>query len=104
MRRLIFIVTTLLFVGVVFAAPPREWLATPTQQQAILRLVQEQQQLDAAEKQLRDARTSRSRLPAPAYNKNNKLVFAFNNAGTMTYVSIALDGAATTWTQSTTAP
>lgn len=38
------------------------------------------------------------------YNKNNKLVFAFNNAGTMTYVSIALDGAATTWTQSTTAP
>lgn len=57
MRRLIFIVATLvLLVGVVFAAPPREWLATPMQQQAILRLVQEQQQLDTAEKQLRDAR------------------------------------------------
>lgn len=38
------------------------------------------------------------------YNKNNKLVFAFNNAGTMTYVTIALDGTTTTWAQSTVAP
>lgn len=38
------------------------------------------------------------------YSKNNKLVFAYNNAGTITYVTIALDGAATTWTHSTTAP
>lgn len=38
------------------------------------------------------------------YNKNNKLVFAFNNAGTITYISIPMDGSSTTWTQSTTAP
>lgn len=38
------------------------------------------------------------------YNKANKFVIAFNNAGTITYVSIPLDGSTTTWTQSTTAP
>ena len=38
------------------------------------------------------------------YNKNNKLVFAYNNGGTITYVSLALDGSATTWVHSTTAP
>ena len=38
------------------------------------------------------------------YNKNNKLVFAYNNAGTITYLTIPLDAATTTWTQSTSAP
>lgn len=38
------------------------------------------------------------------YNKANKLVFAYNNAGTITYLSIPLDGSTTTWTHSTTAP
>ncbi len=38
------------------------------------------------------------------YRKNDKLVVAYNNAGTITYLTIPLDGATTTWTQSTTAP
>lgn len=38
------------------------------------------------------------------YNTNNKLVFAYNNAGTVTYLSIPLNGSSTTWTHSTTAP
>lgn len=38
------------------------------------------------------------------YNKNNKFVIAFNNAGTITYIKIPLDGSTTTWTQDTTAP
>ncbi len=38
------------------------------------------------------------------YNKNNKLVFAYNNAGTITYISIPLDGSSTAWTHSTAAP
>lgn len=38
------------------------------------------------------------------YTKNDKLVFAFNNGGTMTYIAIPLDGSTTTWTQGTTAP
>lgn len=38
------------------------------------------------------------------YFKNNKLVFAYNNAGTITYISIPLDGATTAWTHGTTAP
>lgn len=38
------------------------------------------------------------------YNKANKLVFAYNNGGTMTYVSLPLDGSSTTWTHSTSAP
>ena len=38
------------------------------------------------------------------YMKSDKLVFAYNNSGTVTYVSIPLDGSTTTWTHSTTAP
>ena len=38
------------------------------------------------------------------YNKNNKFVLAYNNAGTITYISIPLDGSTTTWTHNTTAP
>lgn len=38
------------------------------------------------------------------YKKNDKFVIAYNNAGTITYLTIPLDGATTTWTQSTTAP
>lgn len=38
------------------------------------------------------------------YRKNDKLVIAYNNAGTITYLTIPLDAATTTWTQSTTAP
>jgi hypothetical protein len=39
-----------------------------------------------------------------AYMKNDKLVFAYNNSGTVTYVSIPLDGSTATWTHSTSAP
>lgn len=38
------------------------------------------------------------------YFKNNKLVIAYNNGGTITYVTIPLDGSTTTWTHNTTAP
>jgi hypothetical protein len=38
------------------------------------------------------------------YMKNDKLVFAYNNAGTVTYLSIPLNGSSTTWTHSTAAP
>lgn len=38
------------------------------------------------------------------YMKADKLVFAYNNAGTVTYLSIPLDGSTTTWTHSTSAP
>ncbi|MBI2010652.1 MAG: prepilin-type N-terminal cleavage/methylation domain-containing protein [Candidatus Colwellbacteria bacterium] len=38
------------------------------------------------------------------YTKGNILVIAFNNAGTITYLKIALDGSTTTWTQGTGAP
>lgn len=38
------------------------------------------------------------------YMKADKLVFAYNVAGTMNYLTIPLDGATTTWTNSTTAP
>ena len=40
------------------------------------------------------------------YMKNDKLVFAYNDAGTVYYISIPCDGATTTttWTHSTTAP
>ena len=38
------------------------------------------------------------------YVKNNKFVIAYNNAGTMRYLTVPLDGTTTTWTQSTTAP
>jgi hypothetical protein len=38
------------------------------------------------------------------YNKADKLVFAYNNGGTITYLTIPLDGSTTTWTQTTTAP
>lgn len=38
------------------------------------------------------------------YNKNDKFVIAYNNGGTITYLSIALDGSTTTWTHSTSAP
>lgn len=38
------------------------------------------------------------------YNKADKFVIAYNNGGTMTYISIPLDGSTTTWTHSTSAP
>lgn len=38
------------------------------------------------------------------YMKNDKIVFAYNNGGTVTYVTLALDGSATTWVHNTTAP
>jgi hypothetical protein len=38
------------------------------------------------------------------YNKANKLVFAYNNAGTMTYVTLDLDGSDITWAHGTSAP
>ncbi len=38
------------------------------------------------------------------YRKNSKFVIAYNNAGTMTYLTIPLDAATATWTQSTSAP
>lgn len=41
---------------------------------------------------------------AGPYMKNDKLVFAYNNGGTVTYISIPMDGSTTTWTHNTTAP
>jgi hypothetical protein len=38
------------------------------------------------------------------YNKNDKFVIAYNNGGTITYITIPLDGSTTTWTHSTSAP
>lgn len=38
------------------------------------------------------------------YNKNNKIVFAFNNAGTITYCTLAMDGSSVLWAQGTGAP
>jgi len=38
------------------------------------------------------------------YMKNDKLVVAYQVSGTVNYLTIPLDGATTTWTQSTTAP
>lgn len=41
---------------------------------------------------------------AAIYVKNDKLVVAYNRSGTVNYLTIPLDGATTTFTQSTTAP
>ncbi len=41
---------------------------------------------------------------ASLYVKGSKFVIAYNNGGTITYITIPLDGATATWTQSTTAP
>lgn len=38
------------------------------------------------------------------YTKADKLVFAYNNGGTMTYITLDLDGSDTTWAHSTSAP
>jgi hypothetical protein len=38
------------------------------------------------------------------YMKADKLVFAYNNAGTVTYITLDLDGSDTTWTHGTSAP
>lgn len=38
------------------------------------------------------------------YMKNDKFVIAYNNAGTITYIRISMDGSATTWVHNTTAP
>jgi hypothetical protein len=38
------------------------------------------------------------------YTKADKFVIAYNNGGTLTYISIPLDGSTTTWTHSTVAP
>ena len=47
-------------------------------------------------------------IPANAgvaiYSKANKFVIAYNNAGTVTYLSIDLDGSDITWTHNTTPP
>lgn len=36
--------------------------------------------------------------------KNNKFVISYNNGGTITYISIPMDGSTTTWTHNTTSP
>jgi parallel beta-helix repeat protein len=41
---------------------------------------------------------------AALFVKNNKLVIAYNNAGTLTYLTIDLDGSDTTWAQGTSTP
>lgn len=41
---------------------------------------------------------------ASIYVKGSKFVIAYNNAGTITYITIPLDGSTATWTHSTTAP
>lgn len=41
---------------------------------------------------------------AAVFVKNNKFVIAYNNAGTITYITIDLDGSDTTWAHGTTAP
>jgi hypothetical protein len=55
-----------------------------------------------------DANPTTSNLDADdsvaIYNKADTLVFAYNNAGTMTYITIPLDGSTTTWAHGTTAP
>lgn len=38
------------------------------------------------------------------YMKNDKFVIAYNDAGTVTFITIPLDGSTTTWTHSTSAP
>jgi len=38
------------------------------------------------------------------YRKNDRFVIAYNDGGTITYLYADLDGATTTWTQTTTAP
>lgn len=38
------------------------------------------------------------------YNKADKLVFAYNNGGTITYITLDLDGSDITWAHGTTAP
>lgn len=38
------------------------------------------------------------------YTKADTVVFAYNNGGTMTYLTLALDGTTTTWSHGTTAP
>ena len=38
------------------------------------------------------------------YTTNNKFVIAYNNGGTVTYLSVPLNGSSTTWTHSTAAP
>ena len=38
------------------------------------------------------------------YTKNDKLVFAYNNGGTLTYIKLDLDGSDVTWLHDTTAP
>lgn len=38
------------------------------------------------------------------YMKGDKFVIAYNNAGTMTYITLDLDGSDTTWAHGTTAP
>lgn len=38
------------------------------------------------------------------YMRDKKFVIAYNNGGTITYISIPLDGNTTTWTHSSSAP
>lgn len=35
---------------------------------------------------------------------NNKFVIAYNNGGTVTYISVPMDGSTATWTHSTSTP
>jgi hypothetical protein len=41
---------------------------------------------------------------AALYVKGNKFVIAYNNGGTMTYITVPMDGSTTTWTHGTAAP
>lgn len=50
------------------------------------------------------ANMAASKQSIAVYTKSNKLVLAYSNGGTMTYISIPLDGSTTTWTHNTTAP
>lgn len=61
-------------------------------------IIQDEQDIDPSTTEL-DANDS-----IAIYNKNNKFVIAYNNAGTITYITIPLDGASTAWSHSTVAP
>lgn len=50
------------------------------------------------------ARTLVTDVSVGMYVKDDKLVFAYNDGGTMQYLSIQLNGQQTTWTNTTTFP
>lgn len=61
-------------------------------------IIQDEQDTDPTTTQLDSADS------IAIYNKSDKFVIAYNNAGTITYLTIPLDASTTTWTQSTVAP